>query len=70
MGYRSSDAGHPGGNQPPHGRKEPRGNGPEARLGDHEKSEVSSLLRLLTQLANCGLDAAAEPLLQTTTSES
>ena len=30
-----------------------------------EKSEVAALLRLLTQLANCGLDAAAKPLLHT-----
>lgn len=30
-----------------------------------DKSEVSALLRLLTQLANCGLDAGAKPLLHT-----
>ena len=40
--------------------------GPVSRLADNgEKTEVAALLRLLTQLANCGLDAAAKPLLHT-----
>jgi hypothetical protein len=34
-----------------------------------EKSEIAALLRLLTVLANCGLDAAAEPLLQAARTE-
>lgn len=68
MGYRSSHNGDVG----RHRNGEPRpdqADAPEASAPDPDKSEVTSLLRLLTQLANCGLDAAAKPLLQTTVGE-
>lgn len=71
MVYRRNDGAVPGESAP----DPSAGAGHSLHIGSRiaengEKTEVAALLRLLTQLANCGLDAAAKPLLHTAKSGS
>jgi len=71
MVYRRNDGTTPGENAPDPVNGAANSLRAGSRITDHgEKTEVAALLRLLTQLANCGLDAAAKPLLHTAKSGS
>lgn len=69
MVYRRDEGSAPSDNQPDPVPSDERISLRTGITETSEKSEVAALLRLLTQLANCGLDAAAKPLLHTAGNE-